>query len=576
MMNHPPNVDAACFFAREIFPLVRSEIPEAEFWIVGRDPTEEIQALAQLPGIVVTGVVPDIRPYIREATVFVVPLRFGSGMRQKILEAWGMQKCVIATSLGAEGIDYRDGENILIADDAPTLAATVIQAIRDPELRERIRMEGRKRIFQQHHPGILAKKYHDGIASILREKKKKEASFHALIDLRWMHPQFAGGIENLSRSFLNHLLHLDSFNQYLVLLPPETRYDFDMRHRPNFRIRMGESQKYDWRSLVRRACQGVLHRLRIPPWQPPELRTLRRVRSFKTEIALSIPGYISPDLYPLLNVLVVPDVQHEFYPEFFLPQHLEERKRVYTDSIRRADHICTISEFTRRTLIERLGISPEKVTTTHLAADPLFHPQDSSHGNHSQILKKYGLKPGEYLLFPGNTWPHKNHRTALRALHLLRETHHFDPVLVCTGAFKEAHGELNQIIQDLRLQKQVKFLGYLPAGDMPTLYKGAAALFFPSLFEGFGIPLLEAMWCDCPVICSRTTSLPEIAGEAALLVDPLSPEEQAEAISQILNRKDLRISLVERGRRQARKFSWSRFTTTVVRILYEVRESHRG
>jgi glycosyltransferase involved in cell wall biosynthesis len=124
-MNHPPNVDAATFFARQVFPRVRRAIPDAEFWIVGRDPSREVQALVELPGVTVTGTVPDIRDYIAQSSVVVVPLRYGSGLRNKILEAWSMQKCVVSTTTGAEGLNCIDGQNILIANGADQLSETV-------------------------------------------------------------------------------------------------------------------------------------------------------------------------------------------------------------------------------------------------------------------------------------------------------------------------------------------------------------------------------------------------------------------------------------------------------------------
>ena len=122
MMNHPPNSDAAGFFARHIYPMVKAAIPSAKFNIVGRDPTDEVRILDKIDGVKVTGFVPDIRPYIAQANIIVVPLRFGAGMRQKILEAWAMEKCVVSTRIGAEGLDYEDNKNILIADDAETMA----------------------------------------------------------------------------------------------------------------------------------------------------------------------------------------------------------------------------------------------------------------------------------------------------------------------------------------------------------------------------------------------------------------------------------------------------------------------
>src|SRR5262249_15525832 len=142
LMAHPPNVAAARFFAIEVLPAIQKVIPEAEFWIVGRDPVPEVRMLAARPRVVVTGTVPDMRPYLARATVVVVPLRFGSGMRQKILEAWAMEKAVVSTRIGAEGLDVQDGVNILLADDAETLASAVVRLLQSPAARDRLRAAG--------------------------------------------------------------------------------------------------------------------------------------------------------------------------------------------------------------------------------------------------------------------------------------------------------------------------------------------------------------------------------------------------------------------------------------------------
>lgn len=576
MMDHPPNVDAACFFAREVLPQVQRAVPEAEFWIVGREPPPEVRALGGLPGVVVTGLVSDIRPFIAQATVVVVPLRFGSGMRNKILEAWAMEKCVVSTRIGAEGLDYQDGVNILIADGADELAARVADCLRDPGLRERLRGQGRALATTLHHPDRLADEYYQALARTVQRKRAQAGPVHTLIDLRWMRPGVAGGIENLSRSFLNELRRFDRTNRYTVLAPAEVRYDFDLRQSPNLRVAVDESPRRCLRQLAWQVMAGLHRRLHIDYWRSPEVETLRRARELGAEVALSIPGYIRPDLYPLANVLVVPDIQHEYCPQFFTPEELAERRRLYTDSIRRADHICAISEFTRQTLIERLGTPPDRVTTTYPAPDPLFHPQNAHLRDDSHVCAKYGLPGGEYLLFPANTWPHKNHHGALAALRILREQYHQDPLLVCTGSAKGAQPELLKAIHDLGLDGRVRFLGYCPTPDMPGLYRNAAALVFPSFFEGFGIPLLEAMWCDCPIVCSNVTSLPELAGDAALLVDPHSPEELAAALARVLGDRTLRNRLTAAGRHQVTRFSWPRFTRQITRILYEVREMRYG
>lgn len=377
-----------------------------------------------------------------------------------------------------------------------------------------------------------------------------------VIDLRWMRPAQAGGIENLSRSFLGELLLLDRTNSYRVLLPAEVAHDFDARHRENFRFEAVDGPAEAWRRLRTR----VQRRLGFSG--PSE-------REAAPDLVLSLSGYIVPDMFPYRNVLVFADLQHEYHPEFFAPEELDERRRVFGASIARADHMIAISEHTRRTLLERYGVAPERVSTGHLAADPAFHPERWEPATLPRVLRKYSLEP-DYLLFPANTWPHKNHLGALAALARLREAHGLQPQLVLTGARKQGQEALLEACGRLGLDGQVRFLGYCPLEDMPALYRGARALFYPSLFEGFGIPVVEAMWCGCPVVCSDRTSLPEIAGEAALLVDPLSADQMAAALARLLGDEGLRATLSERGRRRARDFSWRAFALQVLRTLNQV------
>jgi glycosyltransferase involved in cell wall biosynthesis len=147
--------------------------------------------------------------------------------------------------------------------------------------------------------------------------------------------------------------------------------------------------------------------------------------------------------------------------------------------------------------------------------------------------------------------------------------------LVCTGGAREAQPALEQQIAEHELQNQVRFLGYCPHGDLPALYRGAACLIFPSLFEGFGMPVLEAMACGCPVVCSNTSSLPEIAGDAALLVDPFDSEAIAAAAARLLREADLRADMRARGIQQAKLFSWQRHTRETVAVFYRVHRQIR-
>ena len=166
-MDWYPNEDAVSFFADEILPLIQEHVPDVKFTIVGGNPSERVQKLAEMKGVVVTGRVPEIKPYFAEATVFVVPLRIGSGTRLKILEALAMGKAVVSTTVGAEGLALRDGEEIFIADEPNAFAGSVTRLLTDPELRQKIGRNGRVRVEQDYDWRSIAEKLHKVYESLL-------------------------------------------------------------------------------------------------------------------------------------------------------------------------------------------------------------------------------------------------------------------------------------------------------------------------------------------------------------------------------------------------------------------------
>ncbi len=166
-MDWYPNEDAVSFFAEEILPQIQTDVPDVKFTIVGGNPSEQVQRLADMEGVVVTGRVPEIKPYFAEATVFVVPLRIGSGTRLKILEALAMGKAVVSTTVGAEGLALRDGEEILIADEPDTFANAVTRLLTDRELRQKIGTNGRVRVEQDYDWRSIAERLHKVYESLL-------------------------------------------------------------------------------------------------------------------------------------------------------------------------------------------------------------------------------------------------------------------------------------------------------------------------------------------------------------------------------------------------------------------------
>ena len=569
MLDHPPNVDAAVYFARDVFPLVRARVPGAEFHVVGKRPTPEVRALAALDGVRVAADVPDIRDSLADCSVFVVPLRYGAGARQKILEAWCMERCVVSTGIGAEGLEFRDGVNIAIADGTERLADTVVRALTDSGWRDALRTGGRTVATTVHDPRRVAEGYWREIRRAVADREAADEPMRVALDFRWMHPGSAGGIENLARAFFRDLMAFDRHNRYTAVLPEGCRYDFDLRHHANVRV-VGPNQPGPARRLVAGVARRFRRRYALDHWQTSEVPSLLWARSLDADIAYSVPGYIHPDLHSLRHVLVVPDIQHEFLPEFFPGGALEERRRLYGDAVRRADHICAISDFTRQTLIDRLGVQPERVTTIPLAAGGVFVPEPD---DDERRRARYGLEGCTYLYFPAHTWHHKNHRTAVEALRILRDAHGLKPLLVCTGEPREAQAEIDALVASAGLSSQVRFLGYVPQEDVAALYRGAAALVFPSLFEGFGMPVLEAMASGCPVVCSNSTSLPEIAGGAALLCAPRDAEAFAAALARVLKDADLRADLRQRGRDRAACYSWRKFTLETVGVFRRVHDA---
>lgn len=223
----------------------------------------------------------------------------------------------------------------------------------------------------------------------------------------------------------------------------------------------------------------------------------------------------------------VHDLQHEHYPRFFSPAERLYRRTVYGWTVRRSRILIAISEHARQTLIERYRLAPERVRTIHLGLD------------HSRFFPD-GRPREPFLLYPANRWPHKNHERLFQAFALVR-CERPELRLVLTGRGHEGHP----------LPDGVEARGRVADDELADLYRRAACLVFPSLYEGFGLPPLEAMACGCPVAAARAASLPEVLGEAAEYFDPTSPEDMAAAVLRALEGR-----LVERGLARAARFTW--------------------
>jgi alpha-1,3-rhamnosyl/mannosyltransferase len=278
-----------------------------------------------------------------------------------------------------------------------------------------------------------------------------------------------------------------------------------------------------------------------------QLRSLARALSLDL---LHLPYYVMPYWPHCPSVVTMCDLIPMIYP-----QHLPHRWTAWifraTASLatRRANHIIAISESTRRDLVRFFGVSENRITVTHLAADERFRPLDSQ--QRENTIRTYGL-PERYILCLGINKPHKNLIFLLEVLHELRT----EAKLVLAGKEDPRYLQVREEARRLGLDDRVVFLGDVPEQDLPMIYNCAEVFVFPSLYEGFGLPVLEAMACGTPVICSNTSSLPEIVGDAAICLHPQDRGAWVAALTELLENQQLRAELKAKGLARAARFSW--------------------
>jgi glycosyltransferase involved in cell wall biosynthesis len=263
------------------------------------------------------------------------------------------------------------------------------------------------------------------------------------------------------------------------------------------------------------------------------------------------------------SAVIIPDLQHEYFPEFFTPEILAWRRQNYGPSARIADIVFTISEHSRQTIAQKFGVPQEKIIAVDLDVDEEFRnppPREAVAAFEALRL------PPKYVYYPANFWPHKNHVNLLRAAKLLIANDHPDLHLVFTGA-RHGAAQVNKEIQNLGLRRHVRILEYQDRTMVAELHRHARALAFVSKFEGFGIPILEAFHAGTPVVCSASCSCPEVAGDAAVLVDEHSPQAIAAGIRRVLEDPALAQDLVVKGTRRAAHYSWRRAVETTIAAL---------
>jgi glycosyltransferase involved in cell wall biosynthesis len=251
-------------------------------------------------------------------------------------------------------------------------------------------------------------------------------------------------------------------------------------------------------------------------------------------------------------VCTIYDLQYRAHPEYFTVEDATQRELAFRDACRHATLLAAISEFSRRSAIAEGGLEGDRIRTIRLR---LPSPPPSADERRHRTLQRFGLDAGRFVLYPANFWKHKNHEALLAGFAAACSSGlPGDVKLVLTGAPGARESELRETSRRTRVADRIVFAGYLPRDDLLALMSVARGVILPSLYEGFGLPVVEAMALGVPVACSDTTALPEVADDAALLFDPRTPEAIAGALRGLVEDEALRARLVEAGRRRSLEF----------------------
>lgn len=281
------------------------------------------------------------------------------------------------------------------------------------------------------------------------------------------------------------------------------------------------------------------------------------------------PHYVLPLLTPCKSVVTIHDCIHLRFPQY-LPNRLSyayARASLWT-AAHRSDRVLTVSEASKRDVLRYFRIPPSKIDVIYNAIDERFG-ETPAEEEIARVRERYQLND-PFVLYAGNIKPHKNLERLIEAFHTLRRGGFEQVKLLIIGDEISKYATLRRAVHKYKLHKHVRFFGFVPDRTLAALYRLAAVFVFPSLYEGFGLPPLEAMASGTPVITSNVSSLPEVVGDAAILIDPYEPDAIAEAMRRVLTEPALRDALRAKGLARVREFSWERSIARVREIYGEV------
>jgi glycosyltransferase involved in cell wall biosynthesis len=366
-----------------------------------------------------------------------------------------------------------------------------------------------------------------------------------------------GGNETYISNLIKSLAEIDGDNLYTIYLADagaaaQWREQFTTRYK-NFSVRL---------------LPPPTPLVRVPVYLTYEL--------FRRPVDVLHVQYTAPPFCRVPVVVTIHDLAFERMPETFTRRGSFQLKLTVRRTAKKAARIATVSEYSRQDLLDIYKLSPEKVVVTYNGVESSFTPQPSVPNEAEEVRKRFGVSR-DFLLAVGSLQPRKNLVRLIRAYARLRgEREDFRPQLVIVGRKLWLASEIFDEVKRQRWADDVILTGYVADEDLPALYRAARAFVYPSLFEGFGLPPLEAMASGTPVVTSDVSSLPEITGDAALLIDPNDERALANALIEIMNNDRLRAELREKGIAQAKKFTWREAAEITLRLYKEAYTAFRG
>jgi glycosyltransferase involved in cell wall biosynthesis len=539
---NPFNWQGYCYFVKRVLPTVLERCPKFNLRVVG----SSCQYLMAAPGTKLLGFVPDLTPLYAESSFAICPLIGGTGQQVKIAEAMAHGVPVIALKNVAESSPIESGVNGFIAENAEEFAEYTLQLLQDKDLCQRLGEAARETIRQNFSEQRLIEQ----LSSILNNprvafgQRPEERFPRIVVDAVFFQVAQTTGIARVWQAILAEWVKT-GFAKHIVVLD-----------------RGGTAPRLEgirYRSLHRHDRMNYHDAIHHHSYRPT---------GFDAEILQAICDEEAADLFISTYYTTPISTPSVFMGYDMIPEALNmdlnapvwQEKRY---GILHASHYITISESTGRDLRRFFPyIEPSQVTVAHCGWDPLFSPASPEEIQAFQgkfsIDKPYFLLVGDRLGYSG----YKNSTLLFQALNKIENKEDFS--VLCVGGQPELERELHDLAQGI-----TTYVVHLTNEELRVAYSGAVALAYPSRYEGFGLPIIEAMACGCPVITCRTSSIPEVAGEAALYVDSFDPDELAITLESVQNpstREDLR----NRGFAQVQKFSWSKMAEIVAKTITQI------